>query len=130
MHPSTLCASEPAAAQPVSIADLYALRLAELEAESAARNARMAAEPVAAEPVAAEPVAAEPVAAEPVAASWLRRAWHRLTGVTPVSPVTVLRYHGCRDGWRVVGVRANRAQAERLLSIAQRVNPAATLKLR
>jgi hypothetical protein len=99
---------EPAAAQPVSLADLFAARLAELESESAARRARMAAslvraralcdlalsldepepaaaQPVAAQPAAAQPAAAQPAAAEPVAAQpaaprrgWLARVAARL----------------------------------------------------
>ena len=150
---------EPAAAQPVSLADLFAARLAEAEAESAARRARMAAsltrartlcdlalsldepEPVAA--VAAEPaaavaaVAAEPaaaVAAEPVAAprGWLQRLAARLRFArNPHAdcPIIVSRYRGTAAGWQPIGSRTSHTDAARLLATLKRIDPAATVRL-
>ena len=148
-------APEPAAAQSVSLADLFAARLAEAEAESAARHARMAAsliraralcdlalrleepEPVAAEPAAAaaaEPVAAEPAAAEPAAAprGWLQRLAARLRFARNPHidyPIIVARYRGTAAGWQPVGSRTSYADAARLRGALQRIHPAATVRL-
>ena len=146
MPSPTTYAPEPIATQPVSLASLFAAHLAEAEAESAARHARMTAglararalcdlalsvgEPVAA--VAAEPVAA--VAAEPVAAprGWLQRLAARLRFArNPHTdyPIAVSRYRGTTAGWQPIGSRTSYADAARLRDTLQRIDPAATLRL-
>jgi hypothetical protein len=41
----------------------------------------------------------------------------------------VIRYRGCAAGWQQTGAARTLAEAERLLSLWQRIDPAATLRI-
>mgnify|MGYP003338002596 CR=1 FL=1 len=138
MPSPTTYAPEPIATQPVSLASLFAAHLAEAEAESAARHARMTAGLARARALCdlalsvGEPVAA--VAAEPVAAprGWLQRLAARLRFArNPHAdcPIIVSRYRGTAAGWQPIGSRTSHTDAARLLATLKRIDPAATVRL-
>lgn len=45
------------------------------------------------------------------------------------APITVYRYRGIASGWQPIGSRQTPEAAARLLSLAARINPDATLRI-